>query len=88
MPEPEEIKREYNDFIKNFNTILEEKGVNFRVNYRNAQEFKDFIDYYDSIRTSTRYRSSEQILEDYEQYVKLKRKNDISIEDYFKEYTK
>lgn len=88
MPTKEELKDDYHQFIDNFNDVLEKREKSFRINYNNALKFKNFIEYYDTIRQSTKYRSSDQILEDYEQYIKLKQKNDISIEDYFKEHTK
>lgn len=85
-PSRQDLKDEYNDFKENFNNAMEEAGIDFKINDRNAAEFKEFIDYYDSQIQSSKYRDSMQIVELFQNYLDLRTEQDFSIADYFEEY--
>lgn len=85
-PSRQDLKDEYNDFKDNFNNAMEKAGIDFHINDRNAVEFQEFIEYYDSKIESSKYRDSVQIVELFQNYLDLRTEQDFSIADYFEEY--
>lgn len=85
-PSRQDLKDEYNDFKDNFNNAMEKAGIDFHINDRNAVEFQEFIEYYDSKIESSKYRDSMQIVELFQNYLDLRTEQDFSITDYFEEY--
>lgn len=85
-PSRQDLKDEYNDFKDNFNNAMEKVGIDFEINDRNAAEFQEFVEYYDSKIESSKYRDSMQIVELFQNYLDLRTEQDFSIADYFEEY--
>lgn len=85
-PTRQDLKDEYNDFKNNFNDAIEKAGIDFKINNRNAAEFQEFVEYYDSKIESSKYRDSMQIVELFQNYLDLRAEQDFSIADYFEEY--
>lgn len=85
-PSRQDLKDEYNDFKNNFNDAMEKTGIDFKINDRNAAEFQEFVEYYDSKIQSSKYRDSMQIVELFQNYLDLRTEQDFSIADYFEEY--
>ena len=85
-PTRQDLKDEYNDFKDNFNNAMEKAGIDFKINDRNAAEFQEFVEYYESKIESSKYRDSMQIVELFQNYLDLRTEQDFSIADYFEEY--
>ena len=85
-PTRQDLKDEYNDFKENFNNAMGKVGIDFKINDRNAVEFQEFIEFYDSKIESSKYRDSMQIVELFRNYLDLRTEQDFSIADYFEEY--
>lgn len=83
MPNRADLQKEYKNFKDNFNKMLEEEDDDFRINDRNAGDFKEFIDYTDSVVKSKKYRDSFQIVQKFKEYLKVK--NEKSISDYYED---
>ena len=85
-PSRQDLKDEYNDFKDNFNEAIESAGIDFKITDQKAAEFQEFIEYYDSIIESSKYRDSMQIVELFQNYLDLRTEQDFSIAEYFEEY--
>lgn len=83
MPNRADLQKEYKNFKDNFNKMLEEEDDDFRINDRNVGDFKEFIDYTDSVVKSKKYRDSFQIVQKFKEYLKVK--NEKSISDYYED---
>ena len=83
MPNRADLQKKYKNFKDNFNKMLEEEDDDFRINDRNAGDFKEFIDYTDSVVKSKKYRDSFQIVQKFKEYLKVK--NEKSISDYYED---
>lgn len=83
MPSKDDLQNEYKNFKDNFNRMLEDEQEDFRINDRNANDFKEFIEYIDSVVKSKKYRDSLQIVQEFKDYLKVK--NEKSIAEYYEE---
>lgn len=83
MPSKDDLQKEYKNFKDNFNKMLEDEQEDFRINDRNANDFKEFVDYTDSVIKSKKYRDSLQIVQKFKDYLKVK--NEKSIAEYYRD---
>ena len=83
MPSKDDLQNEYKNFKDNFNRMLEDEQEDFRINDRNANDFKEFLDYTDSVIKSKKYRDSLQIVQKFKDYLKVK--NEKSIAEYYED---
>lgn len=83
MPSKDDLQKEYKNFKDNFNRMLEDEQEDFRINDRNANDFKEFIEYTDSVVKSKKYRDSLQIVQKFKDYLKVK--NEKSISEYYED---
>ena len=83
MPNRDDLQKEYRNFKDNFNRMLEDEGEDFRINDRNANDFKEFVDYTDSVIKSKKYRDSLQIVQKFKDYLKVR--NEKSIAEYYED---
>lgn len=83
MPNKDDLQKEYKSFKDNFNKMLEDEQEDFRINDRNANDFKEFVEYTDSVIKSKKYRDSLQIVQKFKDYLKVK--NEKSISEYYED---
>ena len=83
MPNRDDLQKEYRNFKDNFNRMLEDEGEDFRINDRNANDFKEFVDYTDSVIKSKKYQDSLQIVQKFKDYLKVR--NEKSIAEYYED---
>lgn len=83
MPNKDDLQKEYKNFKDNFNKMLEDEQEEFRINNRNANDFKEFVEYTDSVIKSKKYRDSLQIVQKFKDYLKVK--NEKSIAEYYED---
>lgn len=82
METKETLKFEKDNFISNFNEAAENLGIDFRVNNRNFNDFKDFVDEYEERVKDMKFKDSGAIIQMYMNY-RTKRRNYTDVNDFF-----
>lgn len=87
METMETLKMEKNQMMDNFNSAAEKLGVDFSVNNRNFNDFKNFIEEYEERIKDMKFKDSGAIIQMYMNY-RTKRRNYTDVNDFFKQLIK
>lgn len=87
METEETLKMEKNQMMDNFNSAAEKLGVDFSVNNRNFNDFKNFVDEYEERVKDMKFKDSGAIIQMYMNY-RTKRRNYTDVNDFFTQLIK
>lgn len=87
MDTAETLKIEKNQMIGNFNSAAKKLGVDFSVNNRNFNDFKNFVEEYEERVKDMKFKDSGAIIQMYMNY-KSKRRNYTDVNDFFTQLIK
>lgn len=81
------LREEKNQMMDNFNSAAEKLGVDFSVNNRNFNDFKNFVDEYEERVKDMKFKDSGAIIQMYMNY-RTKRRNYTDVNDFFTQLIK
>lgn len=87
METKESLKMAKNQMMDNFNSAAEKLGVDFSVNNRNFNDFKNFVDEYEERVKDMKFKDSGAIIQMYMNY-RTKRRNYTDVNDFFTQLIK
>ena len=87
MPTRETLRADKQDFISNFNKVAENLSVDFSVNNRNFNDFKDFVDEYEERVKDLKFKDSGQIIQMFLNF-RLHKKEFTNVKEFFTDYIK
>lgn len=87
METAETLKMAKNQMMDNFNSAAEKLGVDFSVNNRNFNDFKNFVNEYEERVKDMKFKDSGAIIQMYMNY-RTKRRNYTDVNDFFTQLIK
>lgn len=87
MPTKETLRADKDDFINNFNKAADNLGVDFSVNNRNFNDFKDFVGEYEERVKDLKFKDSGQIIQMFLNFRQHK-KEFADVKEFFTDYIK
>lgn len=87
METAETLREEKNQMMDNFNSTAEKLGVDFSVNNRNFDDFKNFVNEYEERMKDMKFKDSGAIIQMYMNY-RTKRRNYTDVNDFFTQLIK
>lgn len=87
METAETLREEKNQMMDNFNSAAEKLGIDFSVNNRNFNDFKNFVDEYEERTKDMKFKDSGAIIQMYMNY-KAKRRHYADTNDFFTQLIK
>ena len=87
MPTRETLRADKENFINNFNKAAKNLGIDFGVNNRNFNDFKDFVDEYEDRVKDLKFKDSGQIIQMFLNFRSHKREF-TDVKEFFTDYIK